>query len=113
MVLNEDHVLRAMEQELAGRFIPVKQKLNAGLSENSRVKSGEEFLKIREMVYRNIQEMAENVTRGHIAPCPVRGGKVKDPCSYCDFRRLCNNAGGGVFREILTGEETEKGGEEL
>ncbi len=103
VVLDDDSVLRAMEQDLEGRFIPVKQKKDSSLFSDSKVKSGEEFLKLREVVYRNIREMAENLTKGHVAPCPVRGGKVKNPCSYCEFGQLCNNAGGAVFRELFEG----------
>ena len=64
VVLDDDSVLRAMEQDLEGRFIPVKQKKDSSLFSDSKVKSGEEFLKLREVVYRNIREMAENLTKG-------------------------------------------------
>lgn len=112
VVLGEDHVLRAMEQDLAGRFIPVKRKKDDTLSDGSQVQSGEDFLRLRELVYRNIREMAEDLLRGRVAPCPVRGGKVKDPCAGCNYPQLCNNAGGKVFREILGEEREEEGGGE-
>ena len=110
IVLDEEHVLRAMEADLAGRFIPVRKKKDNTFYKDSQVKSGEEFLRIRELVYQNIREMAEDLTQGHIAPLPVRGKSGKDPCSYCEYRQLCGNADGPVFREICgeqKGEEEE------
>ncbi len=112
VVLDEDSVLRAMERDLEGRFIPVKKKRDDTLSGSSKVQSEEDFVRLRQLVYQNIREMAEGLIQGRVAPCPVRGGKVKDPCSYCDYSQLCNNAGGKKFREILGEESEREGGEE-
>ena len=79
------------------------------------VQSGEDFLRLREVVYQNIREMAEELTKGKIAPLPARGGRVKDPCSYCGFGPLCNNAGGAVFRvpRVLPGHLPQTAGDAL
>ena len=105
IVLDEDRVLRAMERELEGKYIPAKKKKDETFTAGSMVQSGEDFLRLREVVYQNIREMAEELTKGKIAPLPARGGRVKDPCSYCGFGPLCNNAGGPVFRDVGTGKK--------
>lgn len=110
LVLSDDRVLRAMERELEGRFIPVKKKKDETFTAASQVKSGEEFLELRRIVYENIREMAEELTQGKVAPMPVRWKSGKTPCSYCDYRQLCGNAEGTVFRGIGAGDE--EGGEE-
>ena len=103
IVLDEDRVLRAMERDLEGKFIPVKRKKDQTFAAGSMVQSGEEFLRLREIVYQNIRQMAEDLSQGKVAPLPVRGKTVKNPCSYCPFGKTCNNANGAVFREV--GEE--------
>ena len=112
IVLDEDRVLRAMERELEGRYIPAKKKKDNTFTAGSTVQSGEDFLRLRQVVYQNIREMAEDLTKGKVAPLPARGGKVKDPCSYCPYHQLCNNAGGTVFREVGSGEKEGKEAEE-
>lgn len=113
IVLDEDRVLRAMERELEGKYIPAKKKKDQTFAAGSMVQSGEDFLRLREVVYRNIREMAEQLSRGKVAPLPIRGKSVKNPCSYCPYGPLCNNAGGPVFREVGAEQEAEEGeGEE-
>lgn len=106
LVLDEDRVLRAMERELEGRFIPVKRKKDQTFAAGSMARSGEDFLRLRQIVYQNIREMAEHLSQGKVAPLPVRGKTVKNPCSYCPYGKTCNNSSGAVFREI--GEEDEE-----
>lgn len=110
IVLDEDRVLRAMERDLEGKFIPAKKKKDQSFTAGSMVQSGEDFLRLREVVYRNIQTMAEDLLRGKVSPMPARGKTVKDPCSYCQFGQLCNNAGGPIFRAV--GEEQDEDGKE-
>ncbi len=110
IVLEEEPVLRAMEQELEGKYIPAKRKKDESFTSDSHVKSGEEFQKLRQMVYRNIREMAEDLTQGHIAPMPVRWKSGRMPCAYCDYRALCGNGEGTAFRELR--DKEEKSGEE-
>ena len=56
--------------------------------------------------------MAEELTRGRVAPLPVRWKSGKLPCSYCDFRLLCGNLGGRICREMGSGKEKKEGEEE-
>lgn len=110
IVLDEDRVLRAMERDLEGRFIPVKRKKDQTFAAGSMVQSGEDFVRLRDIVYQNIREMAEDLSQGKVAPLPVRGKTVKNPCSYCPYGKTCNNASGEAFREVGEegGEKDEK-----
>ena len=109
LVLEEENVLRAMERELEGRFIPVRKKLDDSFSESSRTGSREDFSRLREVVRGNILRMAEALLQGQVAPAPARSSHL-DPCASCDYRLLCGAA--GTEGEEGGQESPEEGGEE-
>lgn len=114
LLLDDQAVLRAMEQKLEGRYIPAKHKKGSDeLDAYSHVKTEDEFQKIRKVVYKNIREMANCLLRGEVAPVPVRGGGL-NPCSYCSYGLMCNNQDTDLFRDLnknpLKGEEEKKYG---
>lgn len=107
MLLEDETVLRAMEHDLAGVYIPPRITQKGAFSKNSQVYSREAFQKIREVVYRNITAMGSDLQQGRVAPCPVRDGH-NDPCRYCPYTGLCNN----TAPEAPHKEIGEKEGEE-
>ena len=107
MLLEDEDILRAMEQQLAGVYIPAKIKQNGEFYRGSRVYSREVFAKLRETVYGNIEQMGTDLLAGKVAPCPARGGS-SEPCSYCPYAGLCNNTEPEApHRELGGKEETE------
>ena len=67
----------------------------------------EEFAQIRQLVYQNIREMADELLGGRVSPRPAKSPRL-DPCDYCDYRQLCNAAA----RPGEGQEETGKGEDE-
>lgn len=110
LVLEEENVLRAMEHDLEGKFIPVQKKKDGAFTAASRTGTRQEFAEIRRLVYQNIREMAENLLRGKVGPLPARSPRM-NPCDYCDYKQLCNNAGGSLCRELKE-DGAPEGGEE-
>lgn len=107
MLLEDETVLRAMEQELGGVYIPAELTQKGELSKRSNVYSREVFEKLRETVYGNITGMGTDLLAGKVAPLPVQGGGY-DPCGYCPYAGLCNNnKPDGCHRELGGEEETE------
>ena len=107
MLLEDEDILRAMEPQLAGVYIPAKIKQNGEFYRGSRVYSREVFAKLRETVYGNIEQMGTDLLAGKVAPCPARGGS-SEPCSYCPYAGLCNNTEPEApHRELGGKEETE------
>lgn len=107
MLLEDEDILRAMEQQLAGVYIPAKIKQNGEFYRGSRVYSREVFAKLRETVYGNIEQMGTDLLAGKVAPCPARGGS-SEPCNYCPYVGLCNNTEPEApHRELGGKEETE------
>ncbi len=108
IILDDEAVLRAMERELEGKYIPAKLKKGSDqLAASSKVKTEEEFQAIRRMVYDNIREMADHLTRGEVEPLPARGLGL-DPCANCDYGLLCNNRGTERYKD-LTGKKKDGG----
>lgn len=113
VVLDDEHVLRAMERELEGKYIPVKQKRDQSYTATSRVESREGFSELRRQVYDHVAEMARQIRKGEVAPLPARNSRL-NPCQNCDYCHLCNDCKGPVFRDISdageNGADPGKGG---
>lgn len=92
IVLEDEAVLRAMEPALSGKYIPASLTAGGAFSKSSRLQSREQMAALRELVYRNITEMADHLLAGRVEPLPVQDGH-NDPCSYCKYAALCNNTG--------------------
>ncbi|MEG1205614.1 MAG: PD-(D/E)XK nuclease family protein [Angelakisella sp.] len=99
LLLEDEVVLRAMERELAGRYIPVKTTKAGTLAASSKVKSAGEFELIKQTVAARVQEMGEALAVGKVAPLPVRGKGI-NPCDYCDYGVLCRNKNTAAFKDI-------------
>ena len=110
MLLDDETVLRAMERELEGKYIPARLKKGSDqLTSASRVKTKEEFEAIRKMVYDNIREMADHLVRGEVEPMPVRSASL-NPCDNCAYGLLCNNRGTERYKDLtdVEGKEGEE-----
>lgn len=92
LVLEDEEVLRAMEQDLAGVYIPAQIGKNGTFTQSSKLFSKEQFETLQKLVFDNIVEMGNELQRGHVAPLPIQDGR-NDPCSYCKYQALCNNSG--------------------
>lgn len=83
IMLDNEAVLRGMEKELAGRFIPV-----GGKRRNPPVFSKEQFGMIGKTVKNQIKGMAERLYGGEIEAAP-RIIDGKNPCDWCDYKSVC------------------------
>jgi ATP-dependent helicase/nuclease subunit B len=88
LLLDDEDVLRGMERELAGVYIPVKLGKDGKPDAASQIASAAEFANLAKKVERQITAMAEELGAGKIAAMPVRasGGLT---CEYCDYPALC------------------------
>lgn len=84
--LNDPDVLRAMDPELDGKYIPVKENDLKSLA--TAEEFGKLFLKIRNL----LKFTAEETSSGRIYKNPVRNGKI-DACAYCDYSPYCEHSG--------------------
>lgn len=89
IVLDDDNVIAAMEENCGGRFIPVKKTGKGTNSVHSKVITADELESLRKYSYALLKETAESLHRGKIDASPLKPGSGKLPCEYCDYRTVC------------------------
>lgn len=89
VVLRDQEIVRAMEENLAGRFIPVTL-LKSGDLKQSSVLLGEPALKlVMQYVKRLIATMAQTLMAGDVAAVPLM--KNLNACAWCPYTAVCGS----------------------
>jgi ATP-dependent helicase/nuclease subunit B len=88
LLLDDDDVLRGMERELKGMYIPVKLGKDGKPDAASQIASAAEFARLARKVERQVTAMADELGAGKIDALPIRasGGFT---CEYCDYPAVC------------------------
>lgn len=124
VVLRNRDVLRAMENDIQGVYIPAKL-LSADTGESdvkldrwSSVLTEKQFYRLREHMKELMTNMAELLYDGDISASPLVIGK-SDVCKYCSYWDVCGNVpnvrqraaddGKEVMEAILNGEDDADG----
>ena len=84
--LNDADVLRAMDPERRGKYIPVKENDLKSLA--TAEEFGKLFLKIKSL----LRTVAEETSSGNIYKNPVNHGML-DACRFCDYAEYCEHSG--------------------
>ncbi len=99
LLINDIHVLTAMEKELQGRFIQVKAdkgKLTGNLI------SEQGFAALQEHLIRLLQKLGQELLAGDVTPMPLTRGKDHIGCKYCDYAAVCSfEAGSSRVRRFV------------
>ena len=85
----DNAVVRAMENEPNGEFIPIKFSKD-GFGRGSTPVTSAEFAKLRDYSYKLMKETVDEMTSGKIEAEPLQVGKNL-PCSYCNYKSICGN----------------------
>lgn len=91
LLLSDEAVLRAMNDELSPKFLAGIKKNKEGVMIGKALMDQEGFSKI----YEDIREVIERITtelcegKADATPMTYNG---KDPCSYCDMKPICRRA---------------------
>ena len=98
VVLKELKVLRAMEENIAGIYIPAKLTADAvkkGTFELDKVRSRcltrPQFERLRKHVKELLEKMAADLLDGDVSALPLKYDPQKDVCTYCDYKEICGN----------------------
>lgn len=95
LLIDDPDVLRAMEADLAGVFIPVSTLKSGDMSKTSSLASLEQFGHIQRRIQELLLDMAAQLRRGAVDAVPVQDG-----CRYCDYHDICCHEDGNPIREI-------------
>ena len=91
IVLDTDdgEIARAMDHELAGKYIPVKAKKDGSLT--GKLAQLEQLGYIHKQVNRHVAQMGMELHMGNINQNPVKDKAHKNTCEYCDYKDICAN----------------------
>ncbi len=87
LVLDDPKIIRAMEKNTLGIYIPAKIKTDGGISSNS-IATQNEFNEIRKIIEDNLHEMGTALQEGNFNPTPTTA-KNYDACKYCPYIAIC------------------------
>ena len=89
LLLNDEEVLLAMNQELDSDFLAgIKKRAKDGTLTGSALTSAEEFTDIYSRLEKVIIKISEELRSGKANASPLKYGKT-DPCEYCQAKPIC------------------------
>lgn len=96
LLLSDEDVLRGMERDLNGDYIPYAE----GGKKTDALYSVQELVRLWRLVGQKIEGMASQLYSGDIAALPCcRDHDI--PCDFCDYRTACGFEPGDPVRELL------------
>ncbi len=99
LLLDDKQVLRAMEADVKGVFIPVRMKNDGDLYAGSPVASLAEFGLLGQKVEKILTDMALTLRSGDIDAAPFAPkGDVAPSCTYCAYKAVCGHEDGDRVR---------------
>ena len=103
LFLDSETILRAMEPDLEGKFIPVTLKKENKL-DTKKLVSAAFFGKLKTHIERIIASVAEEIKKGNIAANPNLSAGA---CDYCPYLPMCKNTDkrGRIYRALGSDED--------
>ncbi|MDD3832829.1 MAG: PD-(D/E)XK nuclease family protein [Oscillospiraceae bacterium] len=89
LLLDDPEVIRAMEKDAAGLFIPAKLNNNGEFSKGSGIASLEQMGLLKKSIDRLLIKMAQTLRQGDIAALPTAG--EVEACDWCDYKTVCGH----------------------
>ncbi len=94
IVISDMNIIRAMERDVSGLYIPVTLKQNGEFTARSSVASHEEMSELIESAAQVAAELAKEIMTGDISVSPYKCDEINS-CAFCDYVGFC-----GYDREI-------------
>lgn len=88
-VLEEREIIEAMEADIGGKFIPVKETKNGYSKRSSSIVTAKQLDNLRKYSYMLIEQTAEDMLDGKVEASPLKAPKSSVPCEYCDYYPIC------------------------
>ena len=91
ILIDDVEILRAMEKDLAGKYIPVSLKKDGSFGAYSKVESLEGFGNILSQIENTVKRLSAELKSGSANAVPLKRGK-DSPCKYCKSKAICRRA---------------------
>lgn len=116
VVLDDVAVVKAMERDAVGTFIPAKIKLVKEKKETreevtDNVVTQEQFALLRKVIDRLMVQMGESLLAGDVEAMPTKEGET-EACTYCDYKAICGHESEDGY-EKLRGSTKRKFSEKM
>ena len=105
LLLDNPEIVRAMEADAAGLFIPARIGSGGKYLAGSSVASLRQFGLLKERIEKLLCEMAATLRRGDVAALPAAGSV--DACAWCDYRAVCGHEPDSPVRRIAEKDADE------
>lgn len=102
LLLDNPEIIRAMELDAAGLFIPARltsSESGEAVAAGSSVASLRQFALIKGRIEKLLTEMAETLRSGDIAALPAQNNRI-DACAWCDYKAVCGHEADDPVRRI-------------
>lgn len=93
LVLDDPSVLRALDAEGAGVFLPLKHKDGKPVRAGKKLASLAKMGQLGRHVEGKLEEMVQGLYQGQFSALPLVSTK-KRPCDYCPYRAACRHENG-------------------
>ncbi|WP_367925170.1 PD-(D/E)XK nuclease family protein [uncultured Ruthenibacterium sp.] len=93
LVLNDEVVLRGMDKQASGLFVPVSFLKSGAPRTSSKLAHLEKIGNIQRHVEQLVIDMAKELYEGDIRAVPLRNA-THCPCDNCDYRAVCRHEDG-------------------
>lgn len=100
IIVEEERVIKAMEKNMEGVYIPVKklteksEKINEKFTKSSSLITTNQLGNLKSYANSLLIGMADELYNGNISAKPLKIGNL-NPCDYCDYWSIC-----GSFNEF-------------
>jgi len=92
LLINDIEILRAMDKELKGEYIPVKVYKNGNLSNGKYLHTIEQFGSLSNKIDRILNDIANDMKSGKVSASPIEMKDEKNnPCMYCKLKPICRH----------------------
>ena len=111
LVLEDEMVLRAMDREGAGAFIPVGRSSTGRLRRSKKLADLEKMGRIERRIEELVAQMAGELYDGLIDASPLVR-RTERPCDWCDYRTVCRHRAGRRERQLEAPQDLFEGPQE-
>lgn len=88
LVLDDEQIIRMMDEEGTGQIIPAKFKKDGTLDRRSSIAGEDQFELLREYVVEKVRDLGKDILDGKVSATPYKLSS-KDPCVYCKYHSIC------------------------
>lgn len=99
LLLEDEEVLRGMERDIAGVYIPAKLDKNGNFDKTSSLATSAELGRLARKVKEQVAQMASCLGNGAIEACPIEADD-STACEYCNYREVCGFEPGDAVKRI-------------